>query len=300
MRCRRCWRAGHPGRPSASPTTRSPRRDPQAPAGHEVVVAGHGPSLAAADAARPEPTATASVASARDPSYQDRRHHRSGIRLGGDAHGAHRGGRRRVSARPRPRHHRRAPRPASPASAEVGRQLGARSPSSATSPGPRSAWARGRGRGDLFLAEGQRLEVSARDRTDHARDASTSTTTTWSRTSTSATRWCWATAASGSSRSRSAPTIWWSRSNTAAASRAGPGVTLPSGRLRVAVPTDRDIELIDALAAELDFIAASFVRSAAEVGRGRRPAQATRRSWPRSRPRRRSTPSTRSSTCPTR
>ncbi len=44
-----------------------------------------------------------------------------------------------------------------------------------------------------------------------------------------------------------------------------PGVTLPSGRLRVSVPTERDIELIDALASELDFIAASFVRSAAEV-----------------------------------
>ncbi|WP_436795947.1 pyruvate kinase [Actinospongicola halichondriae] len=44
-----------------------------------------------------------------------------------------------------------------------------------------------------------------------------------------------------------------------------PGVTLPSGRLRVSVPTDVDIELIDALADDLDFIAASFVRSAAEV-----------------------------------
>ncbi len=44
-----------------------------------------------------------------------------------------------------------------------------------------------------------------------------------------------------------------------------PGVTLPSGRLRVAVPTDQDIDLIDALAPDLDFIAASFIRSADEV-----------------------------------
>ncbi len=44
-----------------------------------------------------------------------------------------------------------------------------------------------------------------------------------------------------------------------------PGVTLPSGRLRVSVPTDVDIELIDALADDLDFIAASFIRSAEEV-----------------------------------
>ena len=44
-----------------------------------------------------------------------------------------------------------------------------------------------------------------------------------------------------------------------------PGVTLPSARLRVSVPTDQDIELLDALAPELDFVAASFVRSAAEV-----------------------------------
>ena len=44
-----------------------------------------------------------------------------------------------------------------------------------------------------------------------------------------------------------------------------PGVTLPSGRLRVSVPTERDIELIDALAPDLDFIAASFIRSADEV-----------------------------------
>ena len=42
-------------------------------------------------------------------------------------------------------------------------------------------------------------------------------------------------------------------------------MTLPSGRLRVAVPTERDIELIDALAGELDFVAASFIRSADEV-----------------------------------
>lgn len=44
-----------------------------------------------------------------------------------------------------------------------------------------------------------------------------------------------------------------------------PGVTLPSGRLRIAVPTAVDIELIDALAADLDFVAASFIRSAEEV-----------------------------------
>lgn len=44
-----------------------------------------------------------------------------------------------------------------------------------------------------------------------------------------------------------------------------PGVTIPSGRMRVAVPTDQDIELLDALAADLDFVAASFIRSAAEV-----------------------------------
>ena len=44
-----------------------------------------------------------------------------------------------------------------------------------------------------------------------------------------------------------------------------PGVTLPSGRLRVSVPTPTDIELIDALADDLDFIAASFIRSAEEV-----------------------------------
>ena len=44
-----------------------------------------------------------------------------------------------------------------------------------------------------------------------------------------------------------------------------PGVTLPSGRLRVSVPTDRDIELLDALADDLDFVAASFIRSAREV-----------------------------------
>ncbi len=44
-----------------------------------------------------------------------------------------------------------------------------------------------------------------------------------------------------------------------------PGVTLPSARLRVSVPTDQDIELLEGLAGELDFVAASFVRSAAEV-----------------------------------
>ena len=44
-----------------------------------------------------------------------------------------------------------------------------------------------------------------------------------------------------------------------------PGVTLPSATLRVSVPTDVDIQLLDALASELDFVAASFVRSAAEV-----------------------------------
>ena len=40
---------------------------------------------------------------------------------------------------------------------------------------------------------------------------------------------------------------------------------MPSGRLRVSVPTPQDIELIDALAGDLDFVAASFVRSASEV-----------------------------------
>lgn len=44
-----------------------------------------------------------------------------------------------------------------------------------------------------------------------------------------------------------------------------PGVTIPSGRLRVVVPTEQDITLIDALAPELDFVAASFIRSASEV-----------------------------------
>jgi pyruvate kinase len=52
-----------------------------------------------------------------------------------------------------------------------------------------------------------------------------------------------------------------------------PGVTLPSGRLRVSVPTDRDIELLDALAGDLDFVAASFVRSADEVADVKRHAQ---------------------------
>jgi len=44
-----------------------------------------------------------------------------------------------------------------------------------------------------------------------------------------------------------------------------PGVTLPSAVLRVSVPTDQDIALLDALAGDLDFVAASFVRSADEV-----------------------------------
>lgn len=44
-----------------------------------------------------------------------------------------------------------------------------------------------------------------------------------------------------------------------------PGVTIPGGRLRFTVPTAQDIELIDALADDLDYIAASFVRSADEV-----------------------------------
>lgn len=44
-----------------------------------------------------------------------------------------------------------------------------------------------------------------------------------------------------------------------------PGITIPSDRLRVSVPTDQDIELIDALADSLDFIAASFIRTAEEV-----------------------------------
>ena len=44
-----------------------------------------------------------------------------------------------------------------------------------------------------------------------------------------------------------------------------PGVTLPSAKLRISVPTAQDIELLDGLAGDVDFIAASFVRSAAEV-----------------------------------
>jgi len=44
-----------------------------------------------------------------------------------------------------------------------------------------------------------------------------------------------------------------------------PGVTLPSAKLRVSVPTDQDIALLEGLAGELDFVAASFVRSADEV-----------------------------------
>jgi len=44
-----------------------------------------------------------------------------------------------------------------------------------------------------------------------------------------------------------------------------PGVTLPSAKLRVTVPTDQDVELLAGLAGDLDFVAASFVRSADEV-----------------------------------
>jgi len=44
-----------------------------------------------------------------------------------------------------------------------------------------------------------------------------------------------------------------------------PGVTLPSAKLRVQVPTAQDIELLEGLAGLLDFVAASFVRSADEV-----------------------------------
>src|SRR5690606_20875003 len=44
-----------------------------------------------------------------------------------------------------------------------------------------------------------------------------------------------------------------------------PGVTLPSAKLRVSVPTEQDIALLEGLAGELDFVAASFVRSADEV-----------------------------------
>jgi pyruvate kinase len=44
-----------------------------------------------------------------------------------------------------------------------------------------------------------------------------------------------------------------------------PGVTLPSAKLRVTVPTDQDVELLHGLAGLLDFVAASFVRSADEV-----------------------------------
>jgi pyruvate kinase len=51
-----------------------------------------------------------------------------------------------------------------------------------------------------------------------------------------------------------------------------PGVTIPSSRLRTTVPTAHDIELIDALAGRLDFVAASFVRSADEVADVRRRA----------------------------
>ncbi len=44
-----------------------------------------------------------------------------------------------------------------------------------------------------------------------------------------------------------------------------PGVTLPSAKLRVSVPTEQDIALLAGLADQLDFVAASFVRSAGEV-----------------------------------
>jgi len=44
-----------------------------------------------------------------------------------------------------------------------------------------------------------------------------------------------------------------------------PGVTLPSAKLRVSVPTEQDVALLKGLAGELDFVAASFVRSADEV-----------------------------------
>ena len=54
-----------------------------------------------------------------------------------------------------------------------------------------------------------------------------------------------------------------------------PGVTLPSGRLRVSVPTARDVELIEALAEDLDFVAASFIRSADEVADVKRRARGT-------------------------
>jgi len=53
-----------------------------------------------------------------------------------------------------------------------------------------------------------------------------------------------------------------------------PGVTLPSAKLRVSVPTEQDITLLDALAGELDFVAASFVRSADEVAAVKRRAGA--------------------------
>ena len=52
-----------------------------------------------------------------------------------------------------------------------------------------------------------------------------------------------------------------------------PGVTIPSGRMRMKVPTDQDIELIDALAGRLDYIAASFIRSADEVAEVRKRAE---------------------------
>jgi pyruvate kinase len=44
-----------------------------------------------------------------------------------------------------------------------------------------------------------------------------------------------------------------------------PGAHLPSERLRVSTPTEQDLELVDALARHVDFVAISFVRSAADV-----------------------------------
>jgi pyruvate kinase len=44
-----------------------------------------------------------------------------------------------------------------------------------------------------------------------------------------------------------------------------PGVTMPSAKVRIPVPTDQDIALLEGLAGTLDFVAASFVRSAEEV-----------------------------------
>jgi pyruvate kinase len=44
-----------------------------------------------------------------------------------------------------------------------------------------------------------------------------------------------------------------------------PGAHLPSERLRISTPTEQDLELIDALAHLVDFVAISFVRSADDV-----------------------------------